>query len=143
MSERSGSLAAGVVEASLDRDSGKLRVHKVWMAVDGGTVVTPEPARNNIESGIVYGLSTALHERVTLSDGAVDQSNFNNYTVLRMADLPEEMHIEFLDRDTPPTGLGEIGTPWIMPALANAFAQVDRQARLPHAVHAGTGGRPC
>ena len=124
MSERSGSLAAGVVEASLDRGSGKLRVHKVWLAVDGGTIVTPEAARNNIESGIVYGLSTALHERVTLADGAVEQSNFNDYLVLRMADLPEELHIEFLDRDTPPTGLGEIGTPFIMPALANAFAKL-------------------
>jgi isoquinoline 1-oxidoreductase beta subunit len=124
MSERSGSLAGGVIEASLDRGSGKLSVHKTWMAIDGGTIVTPEPARNNVESGIVYGLSTALHERVTLSNGMVDQSNFNNYTVLRMADLPEEMHIEFLDRDTPPTGLGEIGTPWIMPALANAFAKL-------------------
>jgi isoquinoline 1-oxidoreductase beta subunit len=124
MSERSGSLAAGVIEASLDRASGQLRVHKVWLAVDGGTIVTPEAARSNIESGIVYGLSTALHERVTLAEGAVEQSNFNNYLVLRMADLPEEMHIDFLDRDTPPTGLGEIGTPFIMPALANAFAKL-------------------
>ncbi|HWG05068.1 MAG TPA: molybdopterin cofactor-binding domain-containing protein, partial [Beijerinckiaceae bacterium] len=124
MSERSGSLAGGVLEASLDRAKGALRVHKVWMAIDGGTIVTPDGARANVESAIVYGLSTALHERVTLSDGAVDQSNFNDYTVLRMADLPEEKHIEFLDRDGPPTGLGEIGTPWIMPALANAFAKL-------------------
>lgn len=124
MAERSGSLGAGVVEVSLDRSSGKLRVHKVWLAADGGTIVTPDAAKANTESAIVYGLSTALHERVTLSNGAVDQSNFNDYNVLRMSDLPEEMHVEFLDRDTPPTGLGELGTPFLMPALANAFAKL-------------------
>jgi isoquinoline 1-oxidoreductase beta subunit len=124
MAERSGSLGAGVIEASLDRASGKLRVHKVWLAVDGGTIVTPDAAKANIESAIVYGLSAALHERVTLSNGAVEQSNFNDYNVLRMSDSPEEIHVEFLDRDTPPTGLGELGTPFIMPALANAFAKL-------------------
>lgn len=124
MAERSGSLGAGVIEMSLDRSSGKLRVHKVWLAADGGTVVTPDAAKANTESAIVYGLSTALHERVTLAEGAVQQSNFNDYKVLRMSDLPEEMHIEFLDVDTPPTGLGELGTPFIMPALANAFAKL-------------------
>ena len=61
---------------------------------------------------------------MTLGNGAVEQSNFNNYIVLRMSDMPEELHVEFLDRDTPPTGLGEIGTPFIMPALANAFAKL-------------------
>lgn len=124
MAERSGSLGAGVVEASLDRKTGKLRVHKVWLAADGGIIVMPDAARANTESAIVYGLSSALHERVTLSDGAVDQSNFNDYTLLRMSEAPEEIHVEFLDRDTPPTGLGELGTPFIMPALANAFAKL-------------------
>jgi isoquinoline 1-oxidoreductase beta subunit len=124
MAERSGSLGAGVVEASLDRSSGKLRVHKVWLAADGGIIVMPDAAKANTESAIVYGLSSALHERVTLSNGAVDQSNFNDYNVLRMSDLPEEINVEFLDRDTPPTGLGELGTPFIMPALANAFAKL-------------------
>jgi len=121
ITERSGSLGAGVVEISLNRDSGKIRVHKVWLAVDGGIIVQPEAAKANVESGIMYGLSNVLHERVTLKDGAVEQSNFNDYNVMRMSDMPEEMNIAFLDSDAPPTGLGEVGTPFVMPAIANAF----------------------
>ena len=98
-----------MVEISLDRDRGRIRVHRVWMAVDGGIIVQPDMARANIESGIVYGISSVLKERATVKDGAVVQSNFHDYELLRMADAPEEIHIEFLDRDTAPTGLGEIG----------------------------------
>jgi isoquinoline 1-oxidoreductase beta subunit len=121
ITERSGSLGAGVVEISLDRDAGKIRVHKVWLAVDGGIIVQPQAAKANVESGIMYGLSNVLHERVTLKDGAVEQSNFNDYNVMRMSDMPDELNISFLDSDAPPTGLGEVGTPFVMPAIANAF----------------------
>jgi isoquinoline 1-oxidoreductase beta subunit len=121
ISERSGSLGAGVVEISLDQQSGKLRVHKVWIAVDGGIIVQPEAARTNIESGIMYGISNVLHERITLRDGKVQQSNFDDYNLMRMSDIPDELHVEFVDSDRPPSGLGEIGTPFIMPAVANAF----------------------
>jgi len=121
VSERSGSLGAGVVEISLDEDKGKIRVHKVWLAVDGGIIVQPEMARRNIESGIIYGLSSVLKERATMKNGAVVQSNFHDYQVLRMAEAPEEIHVEFVERDTNPTGLGEIGNPFIAAAVANAF----------------------
>lgn len=121
VSERSGSLGAGVVEISLDAARGRIRVHKVWIAVDGGIVVQPDMARANIESGVIYGLSSVLSERATIKGGAVQQSNFHNYEVLRMADAPEEIHVEFLERDTRPTGLGEIGNPFISAAVANAF----------------------
>jgi isoquinoline 1-oxidoreductase beta subunit len=119
--DRSGSMGAGVVEASLDRASGKIRVHKVWLAIDGGIVVQPAAARANVESGVMFGLSNVLHERVTLKNGAVEQSNFSDYNVMRMSDMPESIDIAFLDSDAAPTGLGEIGTPWVMPAVANAF----------------------
>src|SRR5690606_16022714 len=99
----------------------KIRVHKVWLAVDGGTVVQPEMARRNIESGIVYGLSSVLKERATIRGGAVEQSNFNDYEVLRMSESPEEMHVEFVANTGKPTGLGEIGNPAIGGAVANAF----------------------
>jgi len=121
VSERSGSVGAGVVEISLDRDSGKIRVHKVWVAIDGGTVVQPEMARHNVESGVIYGISSVLKERATIKGGAVEQSNFHDYEVLRMSEAPEEIHVEFLDRSTKPTGLGEIGNPFITAAIANAF----------------------
>jgi isoquinoline 1-oxidoreductase beta subunit len=121
VTERSGSLGAGVVEISLDRNRGRIRVHKVWVAVDGGIVVQPEMARRNVESGVVYGLSSVLKERATVRNGAVVQSNFHDYQLLRMSEAPEEIHVEFLDRDTSPTGLGEIGNPFIAAAVANAF----------------------
>ena len=121
VSERSGSLAAGVVEASLDRKSGKIRVHKVWIAIDSGTVVQPEMARRNVESGVIYGLSSVLMERATVKGGAVEQSNFGDYRVLRMADAPEEIHVAFAESTAKPKGIGEIGNPFISAAVANAF----------------------
>lgn len=121
MTERAGSLGAQVVEISLDRASGKIRVHKVWTAADGGVIVQPEAARRNIESGIHYGLSSVLLERATIKGGSVQQSNFNDYVVLRMADSPEEVHVEFLNRPTRPTGLGELGNPGMGSAVASAF----------------------
>ena len=121
VTERSGSLGAGVVEISLDRPTGRIRVHKVWAAIDGGIIVQPDMARANVESGIVYGLSSVLKERATVKNGVVQQSNFHDYQVLRMAEAPEEIRVEFLERDTPPTGLGEIGNPFIGGAVANAF----------------------
>ena len=121
ITERSGSLGAGVVEISVARDTGKIHVHRVWLAVDGGIIVQPEAARANIESGIMYGLSNVLHERISLKDGIVEQSNFHDYNVMRMSDMPEEIHVGFIDSDSRPTGLGEVGTPFVMPTVANAF----------------------
>jgi isoquinoline 1-oxidoreductase beta subunit len=121
VSERSGSLGAGVVEISLDRQRGRIRVHKVWVAIDGGIVVQPDMARANVESGVVYGISSVLKERATVKGGAVQQSNFDQYELLRMSEAPEEINVEFIERDTPPTGLGEIGNPFIAAAVANAF----------------------
>lgn len=131
VTERSGSLGAGVIEISLDRALGKIRVHKVWVAVDGGVIVTPGPAKANVESGILYGLSSVLLERVTLKDGVVEQSNFHDYNLMRMSDLPEEMHVQFIDVDTRPTGLGEIGNPFIGAAISNAFFRLTGK-RLTH-----------
>ena len=131
ISERSGSLGAGVVEISLDRKTGKIKVHKVWVAVDGGVIVSPGPAAANVESAILYGLSSVLHERITLKDGAVEQSNFHDYNLMRMSDTPEEMHVQFVDVDTRPTGLGEIGNPFIAGAISNAFHRLTGK-RLRH-----------
>jgi isoquinoline 1-oxidoreductase beta subunit len=131
ISERSRSLGAGVAEISLDRASGKIRVHKAWVAVDGGVIVQPEMARANVESGILYGLSSVLHERVTMKDGVVEQSNFHDYHLLRMSDVPETMEVAFVERDAPPSGLGEIGNPWVAGAVANAFYRLTGK-RLKH-----------
>ena len=131
ITERSGSLGAGAVEISLERASGAIRVHKVWVAVDGGLIVQPEQAKHNVESAIIYGLSSVLHERVTIKAGKVEQSNFHDYRLMRMSDVPEEMHVRFVDVDTRPTGLGEIGNPFIAPAIANALYRLTGK-RLDH-----------
>ena len=120
ITERSGSLGAGAVEISLDRGSGRIRVHKVWLAVDGGLIVQPAAAKANVESAIIYGLSCVLHERISIKGGKVEQSNFHDYNVMRMSDLPEEINVRFVDVDTRPTGLGEIGNPFIAGAISNA-----------------------
>jgi len=131
ISERSGSLAAGVAEISLERASGRIKVHRTWLAVDGGLIVQPGMARANVESGIVYGLSSVLHERVTLKQGVVQQTNFHDYHVMRMSDMPESMDVAFVERDAPPSGLGEIGNPWVAAAIANAFHRLSGK-RLKH-----------
>ncbi len=132
ITERSGSLGAAVVEISLDRSTGKIRVHKVWLAADGGTVVQPEAARANIESGIMYGLSSVLFERVTVKGGIVEQSNFNDYFVMRMKDAPEELHVDFVEPTKgKPTGLGELGNPPMPAAIAHAFYRLTGK-RLTH-----------
>jgi isoquinoline 1-oxidoreductase beta subunit len=131
ISERSGSLGAGVVEISLDKANGKIKVHKVWLAVDGGIIVTPQAAKANLESGIIYGLSGILHEQISIKDGVVEQSNFHDYNVMRMSDLPEVMEVKLIDSDTRPTGLGEVGNPFIAAAVANAFYRLTSK-RLRH-----------
>ena len=109
ITERAGSLGAGAVEISLDRASGKIRVHKVWAAIDGGLIVQPAAAKANVESGVIYGLSRRAARARDDQEGAVEQSNFHDYNIMRMSDLPDEMHVQFVDVDTRPTGLGEIG----------------------------------
>ncbi len=111
------SYVAEVAEVSvLD---GKIRVHRVVAAVDCGLVVNPEGVRSQLESAIVFGLSAALHGEITLENGRVNQSNFNDYRPLRLSEMPEiEVHI--LNSGHPPTGIGEPGTPPIGPAVANA-----------------------
>jgi len=132
--ESFGSVVAQVAEVSVD-NQGKVRVHRVTCAVDCGTAVNPLTVEAQMESAIVFGLSAALHGAITLSNGRVMQSNFNNYPVVRMDEMPLiEVHI--LPNAKPPTGVGEPGTPPIAPAVANAVfaASGVRVRRLPMGV---------
>ena len=111
---------------------GKVRVHKVVSAVDCGRTVNPSIIEAQIESAIVYGLSAALYGAITLKDGRVEQSNFNDYEVLRMDSMPAvEVHI--VPSTENPSGIGEPGTPPIAPAVVNAIfsATGKRIRRLP------------
>jgi isoquinoline 1-oxidoreductase beta subunit len=123
-------LTAGVAEVSVDKTTGKIKVHNYWIAVDPGLVIQPENAQAQIESAVVYALSGALSEELSMKDGAIQQSNFNDYHVLRMSDMPE-LHIRIIASNNPPTGMGEVGIPTVAPAIGNAVAQLTGK-RLRH-----------
>ncbi|MFB9173365.1 molybdopterin cofactor-binding domain-containing protein [Roseibium salinum] len=115
-----GSYVAEVAEISF-RDDGTVKVEKVTAAVDCGTPVNPDNIRAQVEGGIGYGLGAILRNQVTLTDGIVEETNFDTYEPLRMSDMPEiEVHI--VPSTEAPTGIGEPGTPPIGPAVANAVA---------------------
>ena len=108
---------AQIAEVSVT--NGVINVHRVVCAVDCGLAINPDIVRAQMESGIVFGLSAALNGAITIDDGAVQQSNFHDYPVMRMSECPEiEVHI--VESNEPPTGVGEPGLPPIAPAVANA-----------------------
>jgi len=116
--ESFGSIVAQVAEVSLTK--GTIRVHRVVCAIDCGTVVNPEIVAQQMESGIVFGLSAALYGEITIRDGRVEQANFPQYRMLTLAQAPQiETHL--VPSGAPPGGVGEAGTPPIAPAVANAL----------------------
>ena len=113
------SYVAEVAEVSVEKD-GTIRVHKIVAAVDCGRVINPDTVKAQIESGIVFGLTAALKTEITLENGRVQQSNFNNYPMVRMFESPEiEVHI--VESSEKQTGVGEPGVPPVAPAVANAI----------------------
>ena len=123
-----GSFVAQAAEVSVD-PAGKVRVHKVVCAVDCGGVVNPDIIKAQMESGIVYGLSAALHGAITFKDGRVEQSNFNDYPILRMYEMPE-VEVYIVSSQEPMGGVGEPGVPPIAPAVSNAiFALTGKRIR--------------
>jgi isoquinoline 1-oxidoreductase/isoquinoline 1-oxidoreductase beta subunit len=111
------SFAAMVVEVSVHGDS--YVVEKVVAAVDCGRVVNPDIVRTQVQSAIVYGLGAATKDAVSIGNGRVLQNNFNDSPVIRINECPD-MQVTIVDSDEDPTGIGEIGTPPVAPALANA-----------------------
>jgi len=116
-----GSFAAQVAEVSVD--NGRIRVHRVVCAIDCGIVINPETIAAQMESGIAFGLSAALHGAVHFKNGRVQESNFHDYRVLRLNEMPVvEVHI--VRSTEKPGGVGEVAVPHIAPAVANAVAQL-------------------
>jgi isoquinoline 1-oxidoreductase subunit beta len=111
---------AQVAEVSLGK-GGAIKVERVVCAVDCGIVVNPDVVRAQMEGGIGYGLSAALHGAITLKDGRVEQSNFHDYVPLRMNEMPR-IDVHIVESQEKPTGVGEPGVPPIAPAVANAVA---------------------
>jgi len=127
--ESFGSFVAEVAEVSLNRKSGEVRVHRVVCAVDCGRYVNPDTIAAQMEGGIVYGLTAALKGRITIEKGRVQQSNFHDYEMLRLNEMPQvEVHI--VQSNEAPGGIGEPGTPPIAPAVCNAiFAATGKPIR--------------
>jgi len=121
---------AQVAEVELVGD--RIRVRKVYCVVDCGTVINPDIVRAQLEGAIIFGLSAALDQQITLVDGVVQQRNFDTFPVLRMHESPEIV-VDILPSDDRPTGVGEPGLPPIAPAVANAMFQLTgvRLRRMP------------
>jgi isoquinoline 1-oxidoreductase beta subunit len=119
---------AQVAEVEVSKD-GAVRVRRVVCAVDCGTVVNPDTVQAQIQSAIIFGITAALHGKITLTDGRVEQSNFHDYEMLRINEAPAiEVHI--VHSSEPPGGMGECGTSSIVPAVANAtFAATGKRLR--------------
>ena len=118
-----------VAEVAVDRKTGAVKVHNVWAAIDAGLAVQPDNIAAQLEGAIVYTLGAVLSERVTMTGGAVEQSNFYDYNMPRLSDVPE-IEVKVLSTPNAPTGIGEMGGN-VTGAVANAVASATG-ARVRH-----------
>jgi isoquinoline 1-oxidoreductase beta subunit len=125
---------ATVVEVEVN-DQGEVRIPRVDVALDAGVVVNPEATRAQFEGAAVFGTSVARTGEITATKGAIDQSNFQDYPVARINEVPAQTNVYIVDSDAPPAGVGEPGVPPFIAALCNAiFAATGKRVRdLPFA----------
>jgi isoquinoline 1-oxidoreductase beta subunit len=122
-----GSFNAQVAEVSIEQ--GRIRVHRVVCVVDCGRVVNPSGVMQQMEGGLVYGLSAALRGQITIDRGRVAQQNFHQYEPLRISEMPV-VDVHIVPSTAAPGGIGEVATPAIAPAVANAiFAATGKRIR--------------
>jgi len=113
------------VVASATRDArGKVHVDEAWVVVDAGTVLNLDRVRAQMGGAVVFGMSLALHGAITARDGAVEQTNFRDYPVVRIGEAPRVIHVEIVAGDGPPGGIGEPGVPPVAAAIANAVFEL-------------------
>jgi len=122
-----GAWVAEVAEVSVQKD--KLRVHRIVAAIDCGLIVNPQGAENQVQGGVVDGLSAALTGEITVTNGVVDQTNFHSYPICRIRQIPE-IDVHFMPSEDSPRGLGEGCLPPVAPAISNAiFAATGQRIR--------------
>ena len=121
---------AHVADVSFDMGSGKLTIHKFVSAVDCGQVVNVAGVKAQVEGAIMDGLSATFHQEIIVEKGIVQQSNFHDYRVLRISEVPLDIEVYSVDNSFPPTGMGEPPYPPVAPALCNAiFAATGHRIR--------------
>ena len=109
---------------------GKIHVDEAWIVADAGKVLNLERARSQMEGAVIFGMSIALHGAITFKKGAVEQTNFRDYRLVRIGEAPKAIHVEIVRSDARPGGIGEPGVPPIAPAVANAvFAATGKRVR--------------
>jgi isoquinoline 1-oxidoreductase beta subunit len=120
---------ATVVEVEVN-DRGQVRIPRVDTVLDAGLVVNPEATRAQFEGAAVFGTSVARSGQITATKGAVDQSNFQDYTVARINEVPSQTNAYIVDSDAPPAGVGEPGVPPFIAAFCNAiYAATGKRVR--------------
>ena len=121
--------AATVVEVEVN-DQGEVRIPRVDMAVDAGLIVNPEATRAQFEGAAVFGTSVVRSGEITATKGVIDQSNFQDYPVARINEVPAQTNVHIVDSDAPPAGVGEPGVPPFIAAFCNAiFAATGKRVR--------------
>jgi isoquinoline 1-oxidoreductase beta subunit len=122
-----GTYVAQVAEVSVKNN--KIKVHKVFCAVDCGQVVNLNGAETQVEGAIIDGLGVALYGELTIKNGEAVQKNFHEYNLIRIPDAPD-IEVKFIESTIDPMGLGEPGLPPIAPAVCNAiFAAIGKRIR--------------
>lgn len=118
--------------AEVSVEGGRVIVHTIWTVADPGSIINPDTARAQIEGAAIWGLSAALYGKISIKDGHVEQGNFDEYRVVRLADTPL-MVTEIIQSGVPLEGIGEGGAPGIAPAIGNALFRLTgkRVRRLP------------
>jgi len=120
-----------VVASVVKRANGKIAVDEVWLSFDAGTVVNPDRVRSQMEGSIVFAMSLSLFGGITMKNGAIEQDNYRGGgRIVRMGEVPRRIHIDLVDSDAAPGGVGEPGVPPVAPAIANAmFALTGKRVR--------------
>jgi len=128
------SYVATVVEVSVMND--KVKLHNIWTVLDCGMVLNKDNVLNQMEGAAIFGTSIALHGKITAKNGGIEQSNFHDYKMARMNDIPP-IDVTIVESDEAPTGVGEPGVPPVAPAITNAIfnATGKRYRTLPLSDH--------
>jgi isoquinoline 1-oxidoreductase subunit beta len=129
-----------VVVSAMRDAQGKVHIDEAWVVVDAGTVINVDRVKAQMEGAVIFGMSLAMRSAITVRDGAVEQTNFRDYRILRIGDAPRAIHVEIVAGDGPPGGIGEPGVPPVAPAIANAvFALTGTRVRELPLTRAGLG----